>query len=119
MLDIAESFLKTGNICILESNFQLSEGEQIKELLEKYNCECLTFVFKGDLDVISERYFNRDTQRHWVHARAENKDSIRNYCIYTRLGDLEIGQTVVVDATSFTDINYDDLYDIARKFINY
>ena len=82
LLHIAERFLQTGNICILESNFQilsplsLPESEQIKKLLEKYNSECLTFVFKGDLDVISERYFSRDSERHWVHAKAESKDSI-------------------------------------------
>ena len=123
MLHIAERFLQTGNICILESNFQiryphpLSESEQIKKLLEKYNSECLTFVFKGELDVISERYFNRDKERHWVHGRAENKDSIKNYCINTQLGEIAIGETILVDATSFSDINYNDLYDIAKKFI--
>jgi len=124
LLHIAERFLQTGTICILESNFQilnpqpLSESEQIKKLLEKYNAQCLTFVLKGDLDVISERYFNRDKERHWVHERAENKDSIRHYCINTRLGEIEIGQTITIDATSFSAINYDDLYKIAQKFIN-
>jgi len=123
MLHIAERFLQTGNICILESNFQiihpqpLSESELIKKLLEKYNTECLTFVFKGELDVISERYFLRDKERHWIHSRAENKDSMKHYCINTRLGEIEIGQTITVDATSFSDINYNNLYDIADKFI--
>ena len=124
MLHIAERFLQTGNICILESNFQilfplpLSESEQIKKLLEKYNAECLTFVFKGELDVISERYFNRDKERHWTHERAADKDSIKSYCIRSLLGEIEIGQTITVDATSFSDINYNELYDIAEKFIN-
>ena len=124
MLHIAERFLQTGNICILESNFQilhplpLSESEQIKKLLDEYNAECLTFVFKGELDVISERYFNRDKERHWVHGKAADKDSIKYYCINTRLGEIEIGQTITVDATSFSDINYNDLYGITEKFIN-
>jgi len=124
MLHIAERFLQTGSICILESNFlihhpqPLSESEQLEKLLKKYNSECLTFVFKGDLDVISERYFNRDKERHWIHSRAENKDSIKHICINARLGEIEIGQTVAVDATSFSKINYNDLYDIAQKFID-
>ena len=123
LLHIAERFLQTGNKCILESNFQLlypapvSESKQIENLLGKYDCECLTFVFKGDLDVISERYFNRDGERHWVHERAEAKDSIKKYCAANRLGEVAIGKTIAVDATSFAEIDYDELFDTAARFI--
>jgi len=121
MLHIAEQFLKTGHVCILESNFQkhyptpLTESKQIENLLERYNCECLTFLFKGDLDVVSERYYNRE--RHWTHGRALDKDSIKNYCIHTRLGEFGIGETVTVDTTRFEDVDYDELFDYAQKFI--
>ena len=122
MLHIAEQFMQTGRNCILESNFQtlyplpVSESEQIKNLIEKYNCECLTFLFTGDLDVISERYFNRDSERHWTHGRAAAKDSIKKYCVANRLDEFEIGKTIVVDATSFDEVNFNDLFEIARKF---
>ena len=124
MLHIAEQFLQTGNVCILESNFQkhyplpITESQQIENLLEKYTCECLTFLFKGELDVISERYFNRDGERHWIHGRATDKDSIKNYCIVTRLGEFGIGEIIIVDATSFDDVNYDELFALAKKFIS-
>ena len=123
MLHIAEQFLQTGNVCILESNFQkhyplpLTESKQIESLLEKYAGECLTFLFKGDLDVVSERYFSRDSERHWVHGRATDKDSIKNYCIATRLGEFGIGKTIAVDTTLFEAVNYDELFALAEKFI--
>ena len=123
MLHTAERLLQAGVPCILESNFQvinpqqISEHEQIKNLLAKHNCECLTFVFKGELDIISERYYNRDDERHWIHGKAVDKDAIKHYCIATRLGEFEIGQTVTVDTTSFAEVNYDDLFAIAEKFI--
>jgi len=122
MLHIAEQFLLTGNICILESNFQKhyplpeTESKQHENLFEKYNCECLTFVFKGELDIISERYFNRDTERHWTHGRAADKSSIKNYCLTTRLGEFGIGKVVIVDTTHFKDVNYDELYALAKEF---
>ena len=123
MLHIAEQFLQTGNACILESNFQtlyplpVSENKQIENLLEKYNCECLTFLFKGNLDVISERYFNRDNERHWTHGRAAEKDSIKNYCISNHSKDFILGTTINVDTTSFEDVDFNGLFEIARNFI--
>jgi predicted kinase len=84
MLHVAEQFLRTGNACILESNFQkhyplpVTESQRIENLLVKYDCKCLTFLFKGDLDVLGERYFNRDDERHWVHERAADKDSVNH-----------------------------------------
>jgi len=123
MLHTAEQLLQAGVPCILESNFQvinpqpIPEQEQLEKLLAKYDCECLSFVFKGELDVISERYYNRDDQRHWVHGKAVDKEAIKHYCLATRLGEFKIGQTVTVDTTSFADVNYDDLLAIAEEFI--
>ena len=123
MLHTAEQFLQTGNICILESNFQplhpqpLSEMEQVKNLLTKYDCECLTYVFKGDLDIISERYLARDQHRHWIHVSANNKETVKNYCTRNKLDEFKIGTTIAVDTTSFQDVNYAELLDIAHKFI--
>jgi len=121
MLHIAERFLQAKKILILESNFKLSESEEIKTLLEKYNCECLTFVFKGDLDVLFNRYVERDksSERHWVHKSAEEtKDSFINGHLQFGIGELAIGQTISVCATFFAEINYEELFDIARRFVS-
>jgi predicted kinase len=122
MLHIAECFLQTGNVCILESNFKAREIEQLKVLLEKYNCECLTFIFKGDFDVLFDRYMKRDTaeKRHWVHNTAgETADNFKEGHLLAGIGEKGIGQTITVDATSFAEVNYDELFALAKNFIIY
>ena len=118
MLHIAESFLKAGKVCILESNFTLREIEQVKALLEKYNGECLLYVFKGDLDILFDRYVKRDKERHWVHKTSGDREGFKNAMVsaFGRLEEAEIEQTVTVDATSFAEVNYDDLFEIAKRF---
>lgn len=119
MLHIAEQFLQVGRMCILESNFKLQEIEKVKILLEKYDCDCLTFVFKGDFDVLYDRYAQRDEsgERHWVHQTAgENRDSFQTGHLKYGLGEISVGKTINVDATSFADINYKDLFNSAKKF---
>ena len=122
MLYLAERFLIVGKECILESNFRIKETERIKELLEKYNCECLSFIFKGDLDVLYNRYLQRDSlgKRHWVHGAAgENKEAFISGQKQLDIGSAFAltGKNIIVDSTSFADINYEVLYSAARLFI--
>jgi len=121
MLHIAEKTLQSNNICILESNFKLKEMEQIKILLEKYNCECLTFIFKGDFEILFKRYMERDIteKRHWVHNTAgETKENFETGHKNAGIGETGIGKIIIKDSTYFEKINYDELYSIAREFIN-
>ncbi len=120
MMHIAENFLKAGKPCILESNFKLHESEQVKKLLEKYNCECLTFVFTGDLEVVYERYIEREkTNRHWVHIiEGEDKEMFMNSHKQFGQADVSVGQTVKVNTTDFDKVDYEKLYDIAENFLN-
>jgi len=118
LMHIAERFMQVGQICILENNFLHLESIIIQKLLKKYNCECFTFMFGGDLDVLSERYFNRDTERHWVHGRAKNKETIKNHALKTNILEVSFGGKIVnVDTTSFEKIDYEELFGIAKKFI--
>jgi len=112
---IAERFLQVGGLCILENNFVQPEVEKIKVLLEKYDCKCLTFMFNGDLDVLGERYFNRD--RHWVHSKARDAGVMRRYLEHRKLMNVEIGQMIYIDATSFEKIDYETLFVSAERFI--
>ena len=122
MLYIVERFLRTEKACILENVFNLGEIERIKKLFIKYNCTCLLFVFKGDPEVMFDRYVERDAtgERHWIHGRADKswKNWFRNDMpkMY-KLEEMEIGQKIIVDTTSFDKINYDDLYTAAKRFI--
>ncbi len=122
MLHIAERFLQVGKICILESNFKSKEIEQIKALLEKYDCECLSFIFKGNFDILFDRYMERDIlgKRHWVHKTSgENRNNFEKEHLKYGIGEVNIGKTIITDATSFENINYDELILIAEEFINY
>jgi len=121
MLYIAEQFLMSKRICILESNFKLNEGELIKKLLEKYDCECLAFIFKGDLEVLFKRYIerNKNGKRHWVHVTfGENPDNFKKYHQQNGIGEVVIGKTIVTDTTVFDKVNYEELYETAKIFIN-
>jgi len=121
MLHIAEQFLISKKICILESNFKLNESELIKKLLEKYDCECLTFIFKGDFEVLLKRYMEREKngERHWVHITfGENLDNFQKYHLQYGLGEIAIGKTIVTDTTLFDKVNYEELYETAKIFIN-
>jgi 2-phosphoglycerate kinase len=118
MRHIAERFLQTGQACILESNFVFEEIEDIKMLVEKYNGKILLFVLKGDLDVMFDRYINRDTERHWVHKPGGDRESFKNVMAsYFGLEKSEVKQKITVDTTVFADVNYEDLFDTARRFL--
>ena len=120
MFYIAENLLKTGKTCILEGNFKFYEIEQLQALFDKYNCHCLSFIFKGDFDVLFNRYVNRDIseKRHWVHSAAgENAENFKNSHLQPRIGKTGIGKTIITDATSFSDVEYDELYGAAQRFL--
>jgi predicted kinase len=120
MLHIAEQFLISKNICILESNFKINESELLKKLLEKYDCECLTFIFKGDLEVLFKRYMEREKmgKRHWIHITfGENSDKFKKYHQKNGIGEVLIGKTIVTDTTVFDEVNYDELYETAKIFM--
>ena len=119
MLHIVERFLQVGKICIIESNFLHNDSVEIIKLLEKYNCKSLTFLFGGELDKISERYFDRDNKRHWVHGKAENKDSIKDYALKTKILEVTFGGELInVDATSFETIKFEQLFNKAKAFVD-
>ena len=118
MLHIAECFLQTGKVCILESNFFPPQNEWIERLLTKNDANCLTFLFDGNMEVLWDRYENRESERHWVHNFVgQSKDRFINGAIKAGVGDFAVGKTVKVDTTDFNTIDYDELFSIARQFL--
>ena len=119
MAHIAESFMIIRKVCILEANFRPPQDEIIKELLEKYSADCLTFLFGGDMDVLWERYTQREAERHWVHRTIAGMDRDRfvNGGIKAGFGDFVMGKTIKIDATDFNKIDYYELFAAAKQFI--
>ena len=112
MHHIAKCFLKVGKSCILESNFRPSEGEELERLIKKYNADCLTYLFSCDPDVIYKRYVNRDDagERHWVHKTVnELGHDFVAYCVNNKIGQIEVGEVVKVDATDFEKVDFNAL----------
>ena len=118
ILHIAERFMQTGKPVILESVFGLKRINEIKKMFEKYNYECLLFVFKGDPEVMFERYVERDKngERHWIHHPG-HKGWFINEMPKEKLEEAEIGQKIIVDTTSFEKVDYEALFAAAKKFI--
>lgn len=118
MLHITERFLQTGKSCILEGTLGLKGINEIKKLLEEYNCECLLFIFKGSPEVMFDRYVERDRsgERHWIHNPAY-KGWFINEMPKDKLEEAEVEQKIVVDTTSFEKVNYESLFETAKKFI--
>ena len=120
MLYIVERFLKVEQICIVESNFKAYEIEQVKTLLDKYNSKCLTFLFKGNFDILYNRYKNRDNigERHWVHQTAgETKEIFENGHKKNGVGEIGIDKIIEIDTTYFEKINYNELISITKDYI--
>ena len=118
MMYFAECFLQVGKTCILEANFRPPQDDQMKKLLKKYNTDCLTFLFGGNLDVLWDRYVQREGERHWAHKfPGQNKELFINGGIKGGYGEFAIGKTIKIDATDFDIIDYDELFYLANLFV--
>lgn len=115
MMHIAECLLRAGKLCILESNFKAHEIAQLNELLNKYQCDCLTFAFESDLDVLYGRYAKRDEERHWVHKVAGSSREVFKQG-QLPLMNVKLGRTISVDTTAFEAVDYEGLIAAAREF---
>ena len=119
MIYIANSFLIVGKPCILEANFRSPHDDQLNKLINRNNTDCLTFLFTGDLEILWERYVERETERHWaLKVAGQNKDRFIDGGMKSGFGDFSIGKTIKTDATDFNKIDYTKLYDSAKQFLD-
>jgi len=65
LLVAVESMLKTGCSVIVDNNFDDISAQALNQLLERYDCKCLTIFLGGDADIFYRRYIDRDN----AHAR--------------------------------------------------
>ena len=123
-LHIAECLIKTDTMCILESAFTAQQIEKVKVLTEKYNAECLTFQFVGDVDVLVGRYWDRQQKIHWSHQfdeMATDKIAFKQQYIKGHVnscrGEAVFGQTIRVDTTDYNTVDYEALIKQAKNFV--
>ena len=68
MLKIMLDILKIDDLVILESNFKISEMNQLNQVIEEHGIHSSTVFLTGDAEVLYERYVKRQPMRHPVHT---------------------------------------------------
>jgi predicted kinase len=68
MLKMMLDILKIDDLVILESNFKVSEMNQLNALIEEQKIHSSTVFLTGDAKVLYERYVKRQPERHPVHT---------------------------------------------------
>ncbi len=59
---------KNYDVILLESNFKDYEIEVINKIIKEYDYRVLSFVFKGDNEILHQRFLKRlNENRHYVH----------------------------------------------------
>ena len=126
MMYVAERHIETGNPFIIEGNFvpggikKTDEAGVIKALLEKYNCQSLTFKFIGDTKILHKRFIKRDILPERGQANTigyePSYDEFNLWC--HNLGDFDVsGETVAVDTTDFEAVDFELNIKLAQGFL--
>lgn len=74
LLRMANRLMEANCDFILVNNFRADAGDEVRALLEKHHARCVTLFFRGDGDVLYQRYAERDRacRRHAGHALQEH-----------------------------------------------
>ena len=118
---IIEEHMKVGTPIIAESNFVKESVPIIKNLLNKYNYECITLRFTGDLKVLYERFLKREYSSE-RHMGLNSNGKFDKYEVFEetskKISEFKIGDNeIVIDTTDFDKIDYDKIIeDILNKY---
>ena len=110
---------KNKDILLLESNFKDYEMEEIYNLINIYNIEVLSFVFKGDNKILHERFMRRlNENRHYVH-KAQDFTNIEDFIkTLDNLRKVKYpGIVIDIDSSNFDYQKDEKLLKIISNFI--
>ena len=123
---VAERFMEAGHPLIIEGNFvpagmkKVDEASVIRELIEKYSYQSLTFKFVGDSHVLYKRYSDRnnlpergDANKDYIEVTFDMYDG---YCRSLEAFNVG-GQVIKVDTTDFEKIDFNYYIEKARLFL--
>jgi predicted kinase len=122
LLHIIEIFMKVGKSLIIEGNFNKTNGEQIKHLLEKYNYKSLTYLFTGDLNILHKRFLKRDNSPERDKANRIN-GLLDEFPIFETtikpFIEFDIGNEIVkIDTTDFENVNFSHYIKLGNDFLS-
>lgn len=131
----AESLMRGEITFILENNFENVMKPSLISLLEQYHYHTLTVRFVGDVNIIYQRYLerNRDDHRHGGHKTKEAWPEMGNLPMLSGAPPMEEfisavnlrgiaefsvgGMELCVDTTDFSRVSYTGLIDEVKKIL--
>lgn len=127
MMYAAERMLETDIPLILEGNFapagvkKVDEAGTIKRLIDRYHYASLDFHLTGDTQVLHQRFLKREktAERGEVNKLGMDipYDMFDQWC--HQLDDFNIGgETVRVDTTNFSNVNFNAYIKLAKEWMD-
>jgi predicted kinase len=115
MNHMAEQFLRHHKSMILESNFKYHE---LKTLSQHKDFDFLTIFMTGQVDVLYQRYCQRQGQRHIAHRSVSlmSKDIFKQSMVPFDEQSL-LGQTMKIDTSDFNDDTYHHILSKIKDFL--
>lgn len=117
-----EQLLQNGMSLILESNYSPAlASEKFQKWQEKYSCNIIQIVCQTDIDVLAQRYYDRQlTNRHPGHIDTGTPESYRHkYALRKENGEdrpLEIdGPVQIINTTNFDAVKIDTIISWAKE----
>ena len=118
LMEIDYPFIIEGNF-VMGGYMKTNEGDRLKQLIDKYDYQSLTYIFWGDTHVICDRFNKREKlpERKQIQMFTEltYEDCEKEL---PPLGDFTVGgKTVRVDTTDFEKVSFIHYIEIARGFL--
>ena len=102
ILEVFESFARSGRSLVIESNFRQAELDRMKAAVEKSGYDTLTVFLTGDLHELHRRYAERASSgcRHPAHL-ALNLDRYEDFAAVSSANVPKnlFGQVIIIDTT--------------------
>ncbi|MCH5347819.1 MAG: hypothetical protein J1E40_00720 [Oscillospiraceae bacterium] len=126
MMYVMERMFETGLPVIIEGNFvpagvkKTDEAGTIRQLIDKYDYDSLTFKFSGDTRILHKRFIEREKtpERGDVNKMGFDVDleTFDTWC--HNLDKFDVGGKVVkVDTTDFSEIDFNKYIEFAKLFL--
>ena len=126
MMYVVERMFEVGYPIIIEGNFvpagikKVDEAGTIKQLIDNYGYDSLTFKFTGDTKVLHRRFVEREetVERGQVNkiGTAVTYDEFNQWC--HNLDSFDVGgEIIAVDIGDFDLVDFDSYYELAGQFV--
>ena len=131
----AESIMRTGTAFIMENNFENVQKNDIQTLMQTYRYRPVVVRFGGDVQIIYQRYLERNTQpgRHGGHKTNDGWPPRKSEILLSSpltmeefsagirdrgIASFSLGhEDIYVDATDFSRLSYEDIVEQVQRAI--